>query len=195
MCGRYDRETILKGAISRSLRERDAARDDTATSLDRADSLVSGERRRVSIGLVILGALALVHAGFVWSPGAALRFGAVAVGSSLGAELFVVRAGWLDHRLEPQVWGVPLAALSGWVAAIYGWYQVAVLFVPGVAPIAAALLATGADLVIDPFGVRAGLWSYPRPGVPGPRLYDVPWWNFAGWFVLTVVVTTIGTPT
>lgn len=142
------------------------------------------------------GAAALVHAGLAWSPADALRFGLVAVGLAFVAETVVVNAGWLVHRLGPQVAGVPVPVLAGWVAATYVAYWTATLLVePGTAPVVAAALATAADLLGDPVGVRAGFWTYPDGGLPGPTIADVPWWNFAGWLALTCVVGVVGAPT
>lgn len=145
--------------------------------------------------LVVAGAASLVHAAVTWSLAGAIRFGLVAAGLAFVAELLVVGAGWLDHRLRPQVRGVPVAVLAGWIAATYVAYRVATLLVgPGDAPVVAATLATAADLVGDPFGVRAGFWEYTDRGPAKPRIVGVPWWNFVGWFLLTLAVATVGPP-
>lgn len=140
---------------------------------------------------VILGGVAAIHAGITWPATATLAFLALTVGLSFAAERVAVRAGLLVHRTGPRLAGVPVAALAGWTAAVYVWYRVALLAV-GVdpaAPVLAAALATASDAVADPHGVASGLWDYPDPGLPGPRFRGVPWWNFAGWFLLTLVVT------
>lgn len=156
---------------------------------------MSERHTAVSAMLVAAGTAALVHAGLAWSPVAALRFGLVAAGLAFVAEAVVVRAGWLVHRLRPRAFGVPLPVLAGWIAATYVAYRVAVPVAgsPG-APLVAAVVATAADLLGDPVGVRLGLWEYPRPGLVGPRIRGVPWWNFAGWLVLTWAVVALGTP-
>lgn len=156
---------------------------------------VSDRHAAVATGLGVAGAAALVHAGLVWSPLDAAQFGLVAAGLAFVAEAVVVNAGWLVHRLRPRVVGVPLPVLAGWIAATYVAFRVAALLVgPTGAPVVAAALATAADLVGDPVGVQAGLWEYPDAGPPGPRIVGVPWWNFAGWFLLTFVVATVAVP-
>lgn len=154
------------------------------------------ERHAVfAAALVAAGVAVLVHAAIAWSLAGAVRFGLVAAGLAFVAELLVVGAGWLDHRLRPQVRGVPVPVLAGWFAATYVAYRVATFLVgPADAPVVAATLATAADVVGDPFGVRAGFWEYPDRGPAEPQVAGVPWWNFVGWFLLTLAVATVGPP-
>lgn len=164
----------------------------------RTDDVIQDDMPRegaVSGLLLVLGVSALVHAMLAWSPVAAIQFGAVAVGLAFVAEVAVVQVGLLRHRLYPQVLGVPLAALAGWTFSIYVCFRLATFAVdPAFAPIVTAGIATAFDLVLDPIGVRAGLWEYPRAGIPGPRFRDVPWWNFAGWLLLPAVVVSLAGP-
>lgn len=156
---------------------------------------MSGRHAAFAVGLVVAGVASLVHAAVTWSLASAVRFGLVAAGLAFVAELLVVGAGWLDHHLRPQVRGVPVPVLAGWVAATYVAYRVATLLVgPADAPVVAATLATAADLVGDPFGVRAGFWEYTHRGPAEFRIAGVPWWNFVGWFLLTLAVATVGPP-
>lgn len=152
-------------------------------------SAVSESARRTFVtGMLGFGIAAIVHAAVTWSVEAAFGFLVVAVGSAFVMEWLIVRLGALVHHTQPAVRGVPVAVLAGWVGATYLWYRVAVLVVgvSAVTSVIAATLATAADASVDHRGVEAGLWTYhPRTVIPGPQIRGVPWWNFAGWFVLT----------
>jgi hypothetical protein len=60
---------------------------------------------------------------------------------------------------------------------------------------ATALAATNLDLLLDPFGLKLGLWEWSEDGpyaseVKGPNgKRGVPLLNFAGWLALTTGVT------
>lgn len=79
--------------------------------------------------------------------------------------------------------GVPLAVAVVWAAVIPAAIAVAARLgyeAPARNALAAALLATSLDLLIEPVAVRAGLWRWTPPG---PWL-DVPIGNFVGWGVI-----------
>ena len=100
------------------------------------------------------------------------------------AETIGVAAGLLEHRLEPQLLGVPAVILLGWPGLIYFALRLAQLLVgPGhAAALLAALIATTVDTVLDPIGVRAGAWRYPATPVSRYRHHGVPYWNTVAWF-------------
>lgn len=86
--------------------------------------------------------------------------------------------GW---RVAPG--GVPLAVAVVWAAVILAAIAVVTRLgyeTPLRTAIAAALLATSLDVLIEPVAVRAGLWRWTPPG---PWL-DVPIGNFVGWGVI-----------
>ncbi|MFB6154262.1 MAG: carotenoid biosynthesis protein [Haloferacaceae archaeon] len=146
--------------------------------------------KQFAVGATAAAALSLAHAGLTWGPAAAVGFAAVAVAAAFVAERLVLSLGLLVHHTRPQLAGVPVWALLGWVGAFYVSYRVALLAVsPALAPLAAAGLATAADVAADPRGVADGLWSYPESRLSRPRYRGVPWWNFAGWLVLTATVS------
>lgn len=149
--------------------------------------------KTVATAAYTFGALGIIFAATDWGIRDALVFAALAVGLSFLAELVVVRLGLLDHHIEPQVAGVPLAALCGWAgitafavraATQFGWYFPS--WLP--TPILAGLFAVLADAFVDQRGVDAGAWSYPDHPLSEPRSGDVPWWNFVGWLVLTALL-------
>jgi uncharacterized membrane protein len=141
---------------------------------------------RFQLTNVVLAGLALGHAGLTWPVRATV---ALFVGGAIlafVAEVLVVRAGLLEHAIEPQFLGVPISVVLVWPAVVYVALRVALVFTdPGLAAAGlAAVIATAFDVLTDPQGVAENVWTYPDHRLSAPRFYDVPWWNFAGWFVI-----------
>lgn len=142
--------------------------------------------------LTVLSGLAAagagVHAVTHWSLTATLFLFGVGTMTAFVAEAVVISRGWLKHHVTPAILGVPLYILCGWVVTLYLVITIALSITSEwAAVVLAASLATGYDMIVDHQGVRVGLWSY-TGGPPGPSLGAVPWWNFAGWFVITASV-------
>lgn len=148
---------------------------------------------KLTVVLLLTAGITIGHAALAWSPFAAVAFVGLAVSSAFLAEAAVVRLGLLRHATGPQLLGVPIGALAGWLVAIYIWYRVALLVLGVVllTPVFAGALATAFDLLVDPRGVDRGLWRYPESRLSRLRFRGVPWWNFVGWFLLTTVVTAV----
>jgi len=148
---------------------------------------------RFQLTNVVLAVLAVGHALATWPvrATAALFLGGAAL--AFLAEAAVVRAGLLEHAMAPRVAGVPLAVVAAWPAIVYLCLRLALLVrPPGLAAAGlAAVLATAFDLLTDPTGVDAGVWTYPDHPVSAPRVAGVPWWNFAGWLGLVFVSATL----
>lgn len=149
--------------------------------------------RRYQLTNVGLFVVALAHALATWplERTAALFLGGVAVAGVL--EVIGVASGLLEHELRPQVLGVPLSVLLVWPAVVYVFYRIAALLAPsGVATAAlAAVLATAADVLLDPEGVRNGVWRYPESRLSTPRFRGVPWWNYLAWLVVVFLTATL----
>jgi hypothetical protein len=84
-------------------------------------------------------------------------------------------------RLAPG--GVPLAVAAVWAAVIVA--ATAIVARRGIAPawpraLAAALVATSLDVLIEPVAVQEGLWRWTPPGA----WLGVPLGNFVGWAVI-----------
>jgi len=136
-----------------------------------------------------IGLLALVHAVLTWPLEATLAFFAGGAVIAFVAEAVVINLGWLEHHVGPKVLGVPLYVLFGWTGAVYVAFRVALLVVDGWLAVAlGAAIATTYDLLTDHRGVAEGHWTY-TDDLPGPRLRAVPWWNFAGWVVISAATT------
>jgi uncharacterized membrane protein len=152
------------------------------------------DRRTFATTIAAFGTLCLVHALVTWPLAAtvALFFGGATV--AVLAEVVVVELGWLDHHVGPQLAGVPLYVLFGWTGAVYAAFRGALLVTDGWLAVAAgAALATGWDLLTDHRGVANGYWTY-TDDLPGPRFRGVPWWNFAGWLVVSATTAGLAVP-
>jgi|AntRauTorcE11898_2_1112593.scaffolds.fasta_scaffold22548_2 hypothetical protein len=132
-----------------------------------------------------IGVAALGHALLTWPLEATIALFAGGATLAFVGEVIVVNLGWLEHDVAPKLAGVPLYVLPGWTAVIYVSVRIAVFATDGwaVVPLAAAL-ATVYDVLVDNEGVEEGHWTY-TDDVPGPRHRNVPWWNYAGWFVIS----------
>jgi putative membrane protein len=137
--------------------------------------------------MVGLGVVSLGHALYTWPVDRAMALFVGGAAIAFAAEVVAVYLGLLDHRLEPQVLGVPVVVALAWPATVYVALRLALLVVPlGVgAALLAAMLATLQDVVLDPRGVADRAWRYPRVPVSATRYEDVPYWNFAAWFVIS----------
>lgn len=143
---------------------------------------------RVFVGsTVALGVVALAHAILTWPARVTVAFFGGGAVVAFVAEVAVVRLGWLEHHVGPKALGVPLYALLGWTGVVYVAFRLALLVADGWAAVAvAALLATGYDALTDPRGVAEGFWTY-TDDLPGPRFAGVPWWNTAGWLLISAI--------
>ncbi|NIB99150.1 carotenoid biosynthesis protein [Halobacterium sp. R2-5] len=141
--------------------------------------------RAFAASTVAVGLVALAHAAFTWPTAAVLAFFGGGAAIAFVAEAAVVDAGWLEHHVGPKLLGVPLYVLFGWTGAVYVAFRAALLVTEGWPAVAlAAVLATGYDVLVDHRGVAEGHWTY-TDSLPGPRVRDVPWWNFAGWLAIS----------
>lgn len=140
-----------------------------------------------------IGVLALAHAALTWPVEATVAFFGGGALVAFVAEVVVVNLGWLDHHAGRQVLGVPLYVLLGWTGTVYVAFRLALLAVSGWPAVAlGAALATAFDVLTDPQGVADGRWTY-TDDLPGPRFADVPWWNYAGWVVISAATAGLGT--
>lgn len=146
-------------------------------------------QRRYGRPILAGGAVALAHGLLTWPADRTLALFVGGAAIAFAAEVTVVQWGLLEHHLEPQVLGVPYLVLLAWPASVYVALRVALLVAPPgvVAALVAAVLATLADVVIDPRGVEDRAWRYPRVPVSTERYRDVPYWNFAAWLAISFV--------
>ena len=89
--------------------------------------------------------------------------------------------------LFPHLFAVPLVLIAAWLILIA--YVRDMLRPPGFKPVPAAFIGaawmTAIDLIIDPLaGGPLQYWSWDREG----WYYGIPWTNFAGWFLVSLVI-------
>lgn len=103
-----------------------------------------------------------------------------------------------QHSLHPQVLGVPVPIVGGWIVYLYAGYAVTLaLTSPGQTwagavafSVVAALVTTALDLTADPVGVRTGSFAYHQGGGFMPEIQGfngargIPLMNYAGWLAL-----------
>jgi uncharacterized membrane protein len=149
------------------------------------------DQRQFALSGVAVGLVALGHALLTWPVAATVaHFGGGAL-VAFAAEAAVIRLGWLKHHIGPKIAGVPVYILFGWVGTVYVAVRIALLVTGGwTAVVTAGVLATTYDLLTDHRGVADGHWSY-TDDLPGPRARGVPWWNFAGWLLISCLTAAL----
>ena len=143
---------------------------------------------------VALGLLAGLHAIFTWPARAVLALFVGGGAIAFLAEAIVIAWDWLEHHIGPTVLGVPLYVLFGWTGAVYVAFRLALLVTEAWFAVAlGAALATGYDLLTDHYGVESGYWTY-TDDLAGPRFRGVPWWNYAGWYIVSALTAALAMP-
>ncbi len=162
-------------------------------------------RDRVTAAVVLLSALAaLTHAWATRGPRWAAGLLLIVSGLGLAAEIVGVATGfpfgcytYAQHRLGPELAGVPLLVPLAWTGGVYPvWIVAGLLCRPGKhrartrIPLT-ALGAVGWDLFLDPQMVSAGRWSWcsPLPGLPGTP--HIPVTNYLGWFAVALLMAAL----
>lgn len=144
----------------------------------------------ISVGMGIAG---IAHALLTWPLSAVMAFFAGGALVAFIAEAIAINLGWLDHHIGPKILGVPLYVLFAWTGLVYLVFRVTLLVSSGMeAVLLTAVIATGYDILTDHQGVEQGHWTY-TDELPGPRYRGVPWWNYAGWFVISAVTPWLAT--
>lgn len=105
--------------------------------------------------------------------------------AGFGAEILGVHTGFPFGHYEytavlyPKFFGVPFVLAAAWLL-LFAYVRQMVR-----SPWGAALWMTAIDLVIDPLAANSlGFWRWEAGGI----YYDVPWTNFAGWFLVSLVI-------
>lgn len=166
---------------------------------------------KLLLGYAILGAiLNLADATRTRGPLRAAAFFILSTGlPAFGEALVTGPFNLLRHRTKPRIGGVPIAILLLWYNIIYGAHAATertLARLPMDAtrrretlPLATALVATNLDLIMDPFGLDAGLWEWKVDGAYAPDIEGhnersgVPVLNYWGWMVVVMGVVLIYT--
>jgi len=136
---------------------------------------------------------ALVWRGALWTAGyLAITLGGgllvEAVGSSTG---FPFGDYAYSHSLGAQVLGVPWVIPLAWAMMAYPALLVGQRLVrsPLLVPLVAGLALASWDLFLDPMMVADGHWSWSNVDRIVPGIHGIPAVNFAGWLVVSIVLT------
>jgi uncharacterized membrane protein len=155
---------------------------------------------------MITAALSVVHSLRTQGLRRTLLFAALGNALPILGELLAIHVlKVLRHHVQPQVKGVPLAIALGWYNVGYGTLAMMKDSINSSADpqgkkslalaSATALAATNLDLLLDPLGLKLGLWEWSEDGPYAPEVKGpngkrgIPLLNFAGWLALTTGVT------
>lgn len=154
-------------------------------------------RDAVTILSVVTFAIAsIAHAAGTRGAAWALRYAVLAMSIGWGAEALGTTTGWpfgqyaYTETLGPKLGPVPLVIPLAWTMMAYPVLLAsrAVSRRPAVQVVYAAALLTSWDLFLDPQMVAEGhwVWADPVPALPG--IPGIPAQNFAGWFLVGLVL-------
>jgi len=97
-------------------------------------------------------------------------------------------------RLKPQLGGIPIWVAIAYLGILVPAWGVADLLVGGdrgpAFVIASAVVATAADLLLDPILVSWRVWEWRTVG----GYFGIPWRNYLGWLTVTAVLTVAARP-
>ncbi|MCA8914932.1 MAG: carotenoid biosynthesis protein [Planctomycetes bacterium] len=128
-----------------------------------------------------------------------LHWLAIAAGIGFASELVGVATGVPFGRYEytdtlgPKLLGVPVVLTAAWLVVVsYVQSWMATLQPPRILrPLLAAAWMTVIDLLIDPLAAGPlGYWVW----ADGGSYYGIPWTNFLGWFVVSLVIFVVIPP-
>jgi putative membrane protein len=163
--------------------------------------LLDGAARQYETAAVVLLFAAASFSSAARSRGvaAALRMLAATAGVGFLAEIVGVHTGVpfgsysYAGSLGPRLAGVPALIAAAWVMLSWPAAVAARRLVRGRALriVLGAWALTAWDVFLDPQMVAAGHWHWRSPGATLPGVADVPVSNFAGWFLVGLVVSAL----
>jgi putative membrane protein len=157
-------------------------------------------RRYVTAAVVLLFAAASFSSAAVSrGPAVAARMIAVTAGIGFVAEIVGVHTGVpfgsysYASSLGPRLAAVPVLIAAAWVMLAWPAAVVARRLARGRAAriVLGAWALTAWDVFLDPQMVAAGHWRWRTPGATLPGVPEVPVTNFAGWFLVGLVVSAL----
>ncbi len=149
--------------------------------------------------VLLLAAAALGHALVRHGPATATGLLVVAGGGGMVAEAVGVRTGFpfgdyaYTGTLGPEPLGVPALVPLAWVMMAWPALHVGRLLAGGRGRLATTAVGAWAltawDVFLDPQMVDAGHWTWadPTPALPG--VAGIPLTNFAGWLLVSLLIT------
>jgi carotene biosynthesis associated membrane protein len=163
--------------------------------------LVEGDARtRLTQVTVVLFFLASASHAAVWRGRAwAAAYVVLAVGVGLAVEAIGVGSGFpfgtYDYTgtLGREVLGVPFVIPLAWAMMAYPALIAARRLCTGTftTVLVGAVALASWDVFLDPQMVGEGHWSFTYPDPSPPLVGDIPWTNFAGWFLVAIVLMAV----
>ena len=158
--------------------------------------------QKAHVAVIIVAAFAaacVAHAATTRSAATGLAVLAVGAGIGLSAELIGVHTGIPFGRyhytgeLGVRLWGAPVIVALAWTMLAWPSAVVARRLVSG--PVARVLVGAwamaAADLFLDPQLVAAGGWSWSSTTPHLPGIPTIPLSNFAGWLLVSLVLSAV----
>jgi putative membrane protein len=173
----------------------------TAAAAQLPYPLLDGAPRRYETAAVVLlfAAASFTAAAVSRGAGVALQMLAATAGVGFLAEIVGVHTGVpfgsysYAASLGPRVAGVPLLIAAAWVMLAWPAALAARRLVRGRAArvVLGAWALTAWDVYLDPQMVAAGHWRWRSPVAALPGVPQVPGTNFAGWFLVGLLVSAL----
>ena len=169
--------------------------------IEKRNSYVHAERFRM-IQVILFTGFFLIHGILTMGFINMISFIAISVILSATLEIIGTNTGWLTGKFKytdlacplPSILGVPLCYPLAWCGLVYTGMWTAICFTAdfntgnfeiGIPVLLLTpALVTLLDVILDPIAVHEGRWSWEKPG----RFYGVPFSNFRGWFVTTLII-------
>ena len=154
----------------------------------------------VVLGVLLQIAAVMVAVGRAWGIGRALALVAVVVLIAWLSEYIGHNTGFpfgdyhYTDRLQPQIGDVPILVPLAWLMMLPPAWAVAAVITRGrrwLFIAVSALTFTAWDLFLDPQMVSWRLWLWDNPG--DFNYFGIPWVNFAGWLLVSAIMTTAAT--
>ena len=159
-----------------------------------------GQKTHVAVVVVaVFAAACLAHAADSRSPATACAVLGIGGGIGFAAELIGVHTGIPFGRyhysaaLGVRVWGAPLIVALAWTMLAWPSAVVARQLVTGsfTRVLVGAWALAAADLFLDPQLVAAGGWTWSDNSPHLPGIASIPLTNFAGWLLVSFVLSAV----
>ena len=169
--------------------------------IEKRNSYAHAERFRMIQVILFIGFF-LIHGILTMGFINMISFITISVILSATLEIIGTNTGWLTGKFKytdracplPSILGVPLCYPLAWCGLVYTGMWTAICFTTDIKTsnfeiglpvlLLTPALVTLLDIILDPIAVHEGRWFWEKPG----RFYGVPFSNFRGWFITTLII-------
>lgn len=169
--------------------------------IEKRNSYAQAERFRM-IQVILFTGFFLIHGILTMGLINMVSFIVISIILSATLEIIGTNTGWLTGKFKytdracplPSILGVPLCYPLAWCGLVYTGMWTAICFTTDINPagfgiglptiLLTAVLVTLLDVILDPIAVHEGRWVWEKPG----RFYGVPFSNFRGWFITSLII-------